>query len=260
MREFNFGTTAALLALGVFALAANVPTSAQAQASAVDPAATKILKKMTDYVSGLDQFGVRTQVTLEDVLDSGHRIDMDISARVSISRPDKLRAERSGDLVDQVFYYDGKTLTLYDPSSNLYATEPAPGSIEELLDYARETLGLIIPIADLAYRNAYALLMQDVTAAMVVGKSMIGGVKCDHLLFSRPGVDFQVWVSDTQPPLPYKYVVTDTENPGWVSITTVMSGWKLAPNLEQAHFNFVPPTGAKSIPFLYLDAPSAPSR
>ena len=253
---------ALLFALGVLALSTTVSTEARAQATgpAVDPAATKILKRMTDYIGSLKQFSVHTQVTLEDLLASGHRIDLDVSASVSVSRPNNLRAERRGDLVDQVFYYDGKTLTLYDPSNKVYATEAAPGSIEGLLDYARESLGLIVPAADLVYRNAYELLIQDVTAAMVVGKSAIGGVKCDHLLFSRPGVDFQLWVADGEQPLPYKYVVTDRGNPGRVSVTTVMSDWNVAPKLTQAQFSFVAPEGAKPIVFVYLDAPRTSSR
>ena len=79
---------------------------------------------------------------------------------------------------------------------------PAPGTIEGTLDFVRDSLGLIIPISDLVYSNAFPLLMQDVTFAAVVGKAFIGGVKCDHLLFSRPGVDFQVWVADSGKPLP----------------------------------------------------------
>ncbi len=213
MKRLNFRKAAALLAVGVFALSATVSTEVRAQAPAVDPAATKILKRMTDYVGSLKQFSVRTQNTLEDLLDSGHRVDFDVSANVIVSRPNKLRAERKGDVISQVFYYDGKTLTLYNPSDKVYATEPAPGTIEGTLDFARETLGLTVPVADLVYPNAFPLLMQDVTFAKVVGKAVIGGVKCDHLIFSRPGVDFQVWVADTGKPLPYKYVVTDTGIP-----------------------------------------------
>ena len=190
---------AASFALGALALSVTVATDARAQTPAVDPAAMQILKRMTDYLGSLKQFSVHTQNTLEDVLDSGHRVDFEISANVIISRPNKLRAERKGDLIDQVFYYDGKTLTLYNPSDKVYATEPAPGTIEEMLDFARESLGLAVPVADLVYRNAFPLLMQDVTLAVVVGKAVIGGVKCDHVLFSRPGVDFQVWVADRRP-------------------------------------------------------------
>ena len=110
---------------------------------------------MTEYLGSLRQFSVHTQNTIEDELDSGHRIDYDISAKVIISRPNKLQAERRGDLTDQVFYYDGKTLTLYNPTDKVYATEPAPGTIEEVLDFTRESLGLMIPAADLIYRNAF---------------------------------------------------------------------------------------------------------
>jgi hypothetical protein len=110
---------------------------------------------MTEYLGSLRQFSVHTQNTIEDELDSGHRIDYDIPAKVIISRPNKLQAERRGDLTDQVFYYDGKTLTLYNPTDKVYATELAPGTIEEVLDFTRESLGLMIPAADLIYRNAF---------------------------------------------------------------------------------------------------------
>lgn len=259
MRTSNLRIAAVFLALELLALSAAVSTEVRAQTSGVDPAAVQILKRMTDYVGSLHQFSVNTQSTLEDVLDSGHRVDMDVSASVIISRPNKLRAERKGALIDQVFYYDGKTLTLYNPYDNVYATESAPETVDELLDYARESLGLIIPAADLIYRNAFTLLMQDVTLAMVVEKTAINGIECDHVLFSRPGVDFQVWVVDGDQPLPMKYVVTDTSQPGNVSITTVMSGWNVAPAVADARFTFVQPKGVKQISFMPLEKGSGSS-
>ena len=252
MKKFKFRMTAAWFALAVFILFVIVSTEIQAQTPAVDPAATKILKKMTDYLGGLKQFSVHTRNNLEDLLESGHRVDFQISADVTIRRPNKLHAERKGDQVDQTFYYDGKTLTLHNPSDRVYATEPAPGTIEEMLDYVRESLGLIVPVADLVYRNAYPLLMQEVSMAVVIGKATIEGVRCDHLLFSRPGVDFQVWVADSGPPLPYKYIVTDTGLFSWMSISTVMSNWNTKPSLDDARFTFVPPEDASLIGFIPL--------
>ncbi len=252
MNALKFRTAATVFAIGVLVLAATVYTDVQAQAPQVDPAATRTLKRMTDYLGGLQKFSVHTQNTLEDELDSGHRIDLDVSASVIVNRPSKILAERKGDLIDQMFYYNGKTLTLYNPSDKVYATESAPGTIEETLDFARETLGLMVPVADLVYRNAFPLLMQDVTLAVVVGKAVIGGVTCNHLLFSRPGVDFQVWVADGDKPLPYKYVVTDTGTPARLSVTTVMSDWNVAPPASDVHFTFVRPQGAKQIEFMPL--------
>ncbi len=102
--------------------------------------------------------------------------------------------------------------------------------------------------------------MQDVTLAVVIGKTVIGGVKCDHLVFSRPGVDFQVWVADSSQPLPRKYVVTDTGTPARLRITTVMSDWNVAPAVADDRFAFVPPPGAKPIAFMRLDATGGAGR
>ena len=250
----NSSRAAALIASGALALSATVPTQVWAQAPALDPAAVQILKKTTDYLGGLQQFSVDTLNLLEEVLDSGQKIQVSVAASVVLQRPNRLRAERKGDLVNQSWYYDGKTLTVYNSSVNYYASEPAPATLEETLDFARESLGLIIPTSDLVYRNAFPLLMQDVTFAAVVGKAFVGGVKCDHLLFSRPGVDFQIWVPEMGEPLPLKYMVTDTGVAELVATITLMSNWNLAPKTTDAMFTFVPPQGAKKTEFAPPDS------
>ncbi len=257
MIRVNLRLVSTMFVIGMATIICAGPMDVRAEALDVDPTAVGTLRKMTDYVSKLEQFGVYTQSTLEDTLESGQRVDFDVAAKVAVSRPNKVRAERVGELINQVFYYDGKSLTLYDPPKGVYATQPAPETIEEMLDFTRESLGLIIPVSDLVYRNAFAILMQDVSSATVIGKAVIGGVTCDHLAFSRPDVDFQVWVADGDQPLPCKYVVTDTSTPENVSTVTVMSEWNVTPALTDATFMFVPPKGAQAIPFIPLDETSA---
>jgi len=228
----------------------SLPVWVSAQALAVDPAAMNLLQRMTEQLGKLKQFSVHTQVTLEDVLESGHRIDQDVSASVIIARPNKVRAVRKGDPIDQTFYYNGQTLTLFNPKDKVYATKNAPKTIEGMLDYARESLGLTIPAADLIYGNAFELLSKDVNFAVVLGKTAINGVRCVHLLFSRPGVDFQVWISDDDKILPYKYVVTDRANTGWLSVSTVMSDWRFNTLEKDTAFTFVAPDDARAIDFM----------
>ncbi len=184
----------------------------------------------------------------EDVLESGHRVDFEVTSKVLVSRPNKLHVEREGR--DQIFYYDGNTLTLYNPSDKVYASMPAPATIEETLDFARASLGIGYPISDLVRPNVFPLLIQDVTLALNVGKEVISGVNCDHLLFSRPGVDFQVWIPDSGAPLPRKYIVTDRGTPELLSITTLLSDWDVAPSAVDSQFSFVAPSGTKAITFL----------
>ena len=254
MKPLNLKRCVGLLAIGLISLWAVGPSPAlaKAKAPAVDPAAVQILKRMTTYLGALKQFSVKTQNTIEDLTDSGHRVDYDVSSIVTVKRPNKLKAQRMGDLIDQTFFYNGNTLTLYNASDRVYATEPAPKTIEGMLEFARSSLGLIIPAADLIYRDNFKLLMQNVTFATVIGKEFIDGVQCDHLLFSRPGVDFQVCVADRGNPLPYKYVVTDTSTCALISISTVMSDWNTAPSVNDAFFDFVPSKGVEKISFMPL--------
>jgi len=239
---------AGAMALGLVTLPVIVSTDALAQAPAVDPAAVQKFKRMTEFLDGLKQFSVNSQSIIEETRFSGHRVDFDLAAKVAVKRPNKLSAARTGDLLNEHLIYDGKTLTLYRPSEKAYATAAAPATIEKMIDFARETVGVLLPAADLVYRGAFPLMMQDVSLAAVVGKAIIGGVKCDHLLFSRPGVDFQIWIAEGKQPLPCKYVVTETDTPAKLSITTFLSGWNMNPAVQDAQFSFVPPKDAKAIP------------
>ena len=252
MRKFSPGWVAYLLALATLAVVVAAPAFAQGQAPAVDPEAVKILKRTMDYLGSLQRFSVDTRNTAEDVLDSGLKVQFDISASTVLKRPDKLLVQRRHEIISQAWYYDGKSLTLYKPSDKYYATVSAPDTIEDTLQFARESLGIFAPAGDLLYKNAFPLLMQNVTVAEIVGKAVIGGVTCDHLAFSRPDVDFQLWVADAGEPLPCKYVVVDTGVAEQVSTTSVMSNWNLAPEATDAMFTFVPPQGAREVEFMPL--------
>lgn len=201
-------------------------------------------------MGSVKHFSVHTQNSLEDLLISGHRIDLDVSAEVLVSRPNKIRSERKGELINQIFYYNGKILTLFNPDHNVYSTVEAPDTFYGLFKYLYESLGFSLPISDLIQSDAFPLLMQDVTLARIVGKTYIDGIRCDHLLFSRPGVDFQVWVSDGSKPLPLKYVVTDTATPARLSISTWMTDWNVDQIVDESQFTFVQPEGVQAINFL----------
>ena len=147
-----------LFTLGALALSATVPIAVRAQAApAVDPAAVQKLKQMTEFLDGLQQFKVLTLSTVEEMHVSGHRVDRDLAAAVIVKRPNKLRAARVGGLIDQRFIYDGKTLTLYNPGQKVYATEAAPDTVEKMIDFARETVGILLrrPTCSIATPSRY---------------------------------------------------------------------------------------------------------
>lgn len=236
---------AALLWIGA------LPTAAYAQPAGIDPQATAILKKSMDYLAGLKAFSVDTTSTIEATLTSGQKIEFDSAATATLQRPNKLLARRGkGDVVNQAYYYDGKTLTLYNPDQKYYATLAAPPAIEPMLDFARDTLDVIAPAGDLLYRDAYEMLMQDTTAGFVVGKSFVSGVRCNHLAFRKGELDWQIWIQEGASPLPRKYVITSTKEPGNPDFTVVMTKWNVAPQVTDGLFVFKPTQGARRVDFL----------
>jgi hypothetical protein len=242
-----------VVALAMLVLA-GWPQSGHSQPAGIDPQAEKILGRMSDYLAGRQQFTLKAESTLEAVLTSGQKIQFDSPATLEVSRPNKLRGHRKGDIVNQEFFYDGKTLTLFSPRENVYATTAAPPTIDETLDFAREKLDIIAPASELLYKNAAEKMLKESSSGFVVGPSVVGSVKCTHLAFRGSEVDWQIWIEDGDKPLPRKFILTSKKVAGEPEFTVLIRSWDLAPKLTNQEFSFVPPKGAKKIEFLQLTA------
>lgn len=239
-------------AVTLAAMAFALPPSAAAQPAGIDPQATKLVKASTDFLASQKRFSAETRSSLEVVLTSGQKIQFDHLARLSVQRPNKLRADRVGDLVEQAFYFDGKSLTIFNPGEKYFATVAAPGTIEEMLDFARTRLDIVAPAGDLVYGNAYDILMTDVTQGFVVGKAVVEGVRCDHLAFRAPHVDWQIWIQEGKEPLPRKLVITTRDQANAPQFSVVVTKWNLRPTFTPQTFSFRAPSGAKQVEFMPL--------
>jgi hypothetical protein len=239
------------------AVAVGWPASGHAQAGDVDSDALALLRGSTDYLAATKQFSIVMDTTIEAVLADGQKLQFGHRVAVMVQRPDKLRAERVGELIAQTFYYDGKTLSLDLPQQKYYATAAVPPTLDGMLDFARDKLNVIAPGADLVYANAYQRLTEGLTSAFVVGEAVVEGVACTHVAFRNAEVDWQIWIQQGAQPVPRKFVVTSKRMPGSPQFASVMSDWQTAPSFSDATFSFVPPTGAQKIDFLPV-APAMP--
>src|SRR5262245_36958654 len=245
-RRFVSVTVLAMIVLAGWSQAADP------QPAGIDPQAEKLLRRMSDYLASRQQFSLKAESTLEAVLTSGQKLQYDSPATLVVSRPNKLRAHRKGDIANQEFFYDGKTLTLYNLKENLYATTAAPPTLDETFDFAREKLDVIAPGADLFYKDAAEKMLKASSSGFVVGPSVVAGVKTTHLAFRGADVDWQVWIEDGDKPLPRKFILTSKQVKGEPEFTIVIRSWDLAPKVTDKEFVFTPPKGAKKIEFLNL--------
>jgi len=244
------GPTGRLSRSFAIAAMAMLSVATQAQSAGMAPEARQILKASTDFLASQQRFSADTRNTLEIVLKSGQKIEFNSTGHQFVQRPNKLRSERSGDLVAQVFVYDGKSLTLYQPLEKVYAQVAAPGTLEEMLDFAREKHDVVAPFGDLLFKNAYDILMDGVTEGIVVGKAVIEGVVCNHLAFRAQDVDWQIWIQEGAQPLPRRIVITTLDLPNAPQFAVTVTKWNLEPTFDAQTFTFTPQAGMKQIDLL----------
>lgn len=232
-------------------------TPKASKAPHIEPQAAQVLKQMTDYLKGLQQFSVQVEITEDVLLDSGLKIQDGRSTIASVRRPDRLRVDSVGNAGDRQIFFDGKTLTLMDRANNVYSIIDAPPEIDAALNHAIEAYNLRVPLADLFYANAYDNLTEKARAGYYLGLSNVQGVPCHHLAFRQKDLDWQIWIENSPTPLPRKFLITDNRGKAkGLQFTALLSQWNTSPQLEDGVFAFVAPAQAQKVDLRPVAAPA----
>jgi hypothetical protein len=250
-----------LIALLCLFLAGFPGWDAKAEPSSAQPTEQDplgIVRQMCDYLRSLKQFSYRAEVTDDQVYQGGKKLQYGIDMETFVKRPDRLRVNAEGDLVDKQFFFNGKTITLYDKDKKVYAVMGVPDNIEDALDKAHKDFGLKVALTDLASPKLWDHISGKVEHSLYVGMSRVRGVVCHHLAFDNADVHLQVWIDAGRNPLPVKVVFLQKKLEGSPQWTAYLSGWKTGPQLKDTLFNFVPPSGVQKIKFAPLPQPAAP--
>src|SRR6187402_3147602 len=222
-----------------------IGVSFASQAGAENGDAEKLLKGMADYVSSQKALTVTYDSDIEVITSTLQKIQFTSSGQVQLSRPDKLRATRTGGYRDVEVVFDGKLVTVNDKDTKNYAQIEAAGTADQLIDMLREKNGVVAPGADLLLPNVFDVMMAAVVEGTVIGKGVIDGVECDHLAFRNVETDWQIWVETGARPIPRKYVITSKGVGEAPQYTLRIKEWKT--DLPADAFAFRPGQSAKKL-------------
>ncbi|MDE5458323.1 DUF2092 domain-containing protein [Bradyrhizobium sp. CSA112] len=236
---------AGALSLGAAGLALALVVSGIPHAHAQEDGASKVLKAMSDYVASQKTISVTYDSDIEVITSTLQKIQFTSSGQVQLSRPNKLRATRTGGYRDVEVVFDGKLVTVNDKDTKNYAQIEAEGTADQLIDVLRDKHGVVAPGADLLLSNAFDVMMADVVEAAVIGKGVIDGVECDHLAFRNLETDWQIWIESGAKPIPRKYVITSKGIGEAPQYTLRIKEWKT--DVSADAFAFKPDTSAKKI-------------
>jgi hypothetical protein len=191
-------------------------------------------------------------LTYDDVLDSGPKVQYSAYQKVWVTKPNQLRSDYTGDERNTRFYYDGKSFTLLTTDLNLYATKAtATSNIDQLIDTIEEKFGFSLPMANLFVSDPCPVFRTNVQSTKFIGANMVNRIPAYQVLFTGALRDYQVWFSqDEQKPLILKVVITYKTLPESPQYTAVLSNWNFDPKIAADTFTFTPPPGATAIEFL----------
>jgi hypothetical protein len=103
---------------------------------------------MSDYLAAQKAISFDYDSNLEIVSTQQQKIGLASSGTLTLNRPDKLHATRTGGFANVEMVFDGKTLTLLGKNAKLYAQVEAPGTIDQLVDVLRDKYHRPVPAAE----------------------------------------------------------------------------------------------------------------
>ena len=212
----------------------------------INPQVVDKLIDMGNYLRSLSKFQVDAEVTLDTVLETGQKIKSEASTTLKVLGHDRMYARTEGDVRTREFFYNGKKLTQYSPYLKYYTTVDAPPRVSETLHMIENHYGIQIPMEDLFLFGSDQAQIDALKEALYVGPSTIKGQLCDHLAFRQEGVDWQLWITRSEKPLPCKLVITTTDEQSFPEYSAVYH-WNLKPGLQESMFTFKPAKGDVAI-------------
>jgi hypothetical protein len=172
----------------------------------VSDEALGVLRKMSDYVSGLKAFSM----SVEDIRDetrSGTTVQSRTRQDFVVARPNKLRLRTKGTHVDADVSFDGNMFTVRDRGKGTYASVGMPGTLDTLIRRLYKRDGFVVPVADLLYADPYAAVTAGITQARHMGERVMDGKRCYHVACASGNVRWQVWVQAEGKPIPRRILV-----------------------------------------------------
>ena len=216
----------------------------------------QVLNQVCNFLKEQKSFTVEMDITYDNVLDSGEKVQYAAYQKVWVAKPNQLRSDYRGDQRNTSFYYDGKSLTLQDTDLDFYATKPATSTIDQVVENVELQYGLTIPMSNLFVDDPCAKVTSNIQKSVFVGSNLVDRVPAYHILFTGEDRDWQMWVSRSRQPLPLKIVITYKNLPSSPQYTAILSKWNFSPEIPAETFIYEPSEEAIGIEFLPAESTS----
>lgn len=196
--------------------------------SRIEPKADEILRRMSHSLAGAKTLHFRAHDMVDQVMDNGQKLQFARTLDVAARRPGAFRASVRGDTEDVEYAYTGGKLTIVNNRERCYTIQDVPQTMDEMFDFLAERYGITAPLADLLFSDPYEAMTGRVRIGQYLGLHLVGQTQCHHLAFRQEGIDWQIWIEDSERAVPCKVVITYKEMPAQPQFIALLDKWDLA--------------------------------
>ena len=224
----------------------------------LEPKALDVLKAASARLAAARTMSFTAIATYESPARTLQPLAYTVQYDVTLQRPDKLRVISPGDGPPNEFYYDGKTMTAYEPQSDLVAMADAPPTIDAMLKVAYQKAAITFPFDDVIAADPYKEFGAELKLAFYIGQSrVVGGTLTDMVAIANDVAQAEVWIG-VEDKLPRMIRLTFFNEPGQFRHAVEFSKWQLDPVIPPSTFSSDKAAKGKRINFAAPDdAPKA---
>jgi hypothetical protein len=208
----------------------------------------RLLKESADFLAAQSSFGFRAHLGFDVVQLNGQKLEFGATRKVTLRRPDHLRAEatqRDGDR--RTLFFDGEQIAIDMPREKAYVAVKKPGTLDAAIDYLVDDLDTPSALHDFLSSNFYDDVEDKIRTGFYVEEAAIGERRCHHLAFRTSEIDVQIWIEDGERPLPCRLVITHKREEGSPQFWAQFDSWDLSPKTPDSLFEYTPPEGAERL-------------
>ena len=239
--------------LGVFLLFVAQPTKAS---EPDDRKAKDILQKMAMTLAGAEQFSVTLLSSYDAPQSNGQMVEFGALREIQVKRPNKLRVDKlRSDGDKSVLVFDGKEIIAHSVKENVYAKTEKAGTVDDAIKYLVGVLNTPLPLARMLRTTLPGELEKMVEEIDYVELNKLTDVPTDHLAVRTRDVDFQIWITQGEKPLPKRIIITYKRFRGDPQFRAEFSNWNLGARNVIGPFAYTPPKDAEKVPMLIRKRP-----
>lgn len=263
-RCLRTGVAALVVVLGVSVAGdrtarAEDPPAASSDEAALDPQALALARRMAERIAAAERIHVRGEVAWDSVQPDGQTLEFGALRELWVQRPDRLRVDvspREGGM--RRLRFDGARIVAEDVDAQVYAATPRSGSLDEIVGFVSDELGVPVALSEFLSPQLPSLLEQGLRAAVIVGAETIDGARCDRVALRNDVTGMQLWIGQ-EDALPRRITITYEHEEGRPQFRAHFAKWELGASIPASTFAFEPAAGAEKIAFARRAAAQSPS-